>query len=290
MTLITDTHAHLDMKEFDSDRDEVIKRALENGVEKIIAVGVDLASSQKAVELSQKYEEIYAAVGIQPEEINQYFEEAPDPIFFNPRKIKIDVRGELEKLAKNKKVVAIGECGLDYKYIREKGKSPEDQELEKEKQKDIFRRQLGTAVLLDLPVIIHNREADEDIMNEILRYKETKKLSGVFHCFTAEARLSAEALAQAEKVLECGFLISFTGLITYPKNDELRKVIKEIPLEKILVETDSPFLAPQSHRGQRNEPSFVTEVINQIALIKGIDAEKVAEITTQNAKNLFGID
>lgn len=273
-----DTHAHLDMKKFDPDRDEVLKRAIEAGVEKIISVGVDLASSQKAVELSEKYENVYAAVGIQPEEINQYF--------VNNR-INTDIRVELEKLAGNKpahrrggKVVAIGECGLDYKYIREKSKSAEDQELEKEKQKNIIRRHLGTAVLLDLPVIIHNREADEDVMNEILKYKETRKLRGVLHCFTGTLEFS-------QQIIDLGFLISFTGLITYPKNDALRNVIKEIPLEKILVETDSPFLAPQAHRGQRNEPAFVVEVVEQIALIKGVDVEKVSEFTTQNAKNLF---
>lgn len=281
--MIIDTHAHLDMKEFNSDRDEVIKRALEAGVEKIITVGVDLASSQKAVELSRKYGSVYAAVGIQPEEVDQYFDE---------NKLKMDVRVELEKLARNKparrrggKVVALGECGLDYYHLQKESPSEEGNSLiktEKEKQKGIFRRQLGLAVLLDLPVIVHNREADEDVMGEILRYKETKKLRGVFHCFTGP-------LDFARKIFDLGFLISFTGLITYPKNEELRKVVKEIPLDKMMVETDAPFLAPQSHRGQRNEPSFVVEVVKQIALIKGIDIEKVAEITTQNAQNLFRI-
>src|SRR3989344_7528253 len=169
--MIIDSHAHLDMKEFDSDRDAVIKRAIETGVEKIVSVGVDLESSHRAVELSQNYPNVYAAVGIQPEEIDQYFGGGSDSTNFNPQKIRTDVRLELEKLTLNKKVVAIGECGLDYKYIREKSPSAKASGDLREKQKDIFRRQLGTAVLLDLPIIIHNREADEDVISEILRYK-----------------------------------------------------------------------------------------------------------------------
>lgn len=280
-----DTHAHLDMKEFDADRDAVIKRAVENGVEKIIAVGIDLESSQKAVDLSKRYDEIYAAVGIQPEEVDQYFENKPGTELLDPQKIRIDVRSEIEKLSKNKKVVAIGECGIDYKHIREKLRinNEELKNLEMEKQKDVFRRQLGTAVLVDLPVIIHNREAEEDIIKEILRYKDTGKLRGVFHCFTG-------TLEFAQRVIDLGFMISFTGLITYPKNDGLRKVIKEIPLEKMVVETDSPFLAPQPHRGERDEPFYLLEIIKEIAGIKGVNEEKVSQITTQNAKNLFRID
>ncbi len=283
--MIIDTHTHLDMREFNSDRDDVIKRAGESGVEKIVTVGVDLAGSKQAAELSQKYDGVYAAVGIQPEEIDQYFEESPDPKFLNPRKIKIDVRLELEKLAQNKKVMAIGECGLDYKFIREKVKGNIEEliNLEKEKQKDIFRRQIGLAVLLDLPLIIHNREADEDVMDEILRYKDTKKLRGVFHCFT-------ETLEFAKKTFDLGFMISFTGIITYPNAKELREVVRSISLEKIMVETDSPFLAPQSRRGQRNEPAFVVEIVKAIAKIRGLSFEQVAATTSQNARRLFRLD
>lgn len=278
--MIIDTHCHLDLKEFDLDREAVVKNAAAAGVEKMISVGVDLKSSQRAVELSQKYPEVYAAVGIQPEEVRQYFEESPDPQFLNPRKLKIDVRTELEKLALNKKVVAIGECGLDYHYLKKRSSSQEDLFLNQEKQKDIFRRQLGTAVLLDLPVIIHNREADEDLVNEILRYKNTGRLRGVFHCFTA-------SLEFAQQVLDLGFYLSFTGIITYPNSTALRKVVEEIPLEKIMVETDSPFLSPQAHRGQRNQPAFVTEVVKTIAQIKNISVEEVSQTTSDNARRLF---
>ena len=281
--MIIDSHAHLDMKEFDSDRDAVIKRAIETGVEKIVSVGVDLESSHRAVELSQNYPNVYAAVGIQPEEIDQYFGGGSDSTNFNPQKIRTDVRLELEKLTLNKKVVAIGECGLDYKYIREKSPSAKASGDLREKQKDIFRRQLGTAVLLDLPIIIHNREADEDVISEILRYKDTKKLRGVFHCFTG-------TLEFAHRIIDLGFMISFTGIITYPKNGELRKVVREIPLDKIMVETDSPFLSPQPHRGERNEPALVTEIVKSIAKIKGGGLAEVARTTTTNAINLFGLD
>lgn len=277
--MIIDTHTHLDMKEFEPDRDEVIKRALASDVSKIITVGVDLESSKNAVELSQKYPEVYAAVGIQPEEVDKYIDDE--------LKLKTDFRHNLEELARNLKVVAIGECGLDHKYTREKYTSTREQELEYEKQKEIFRRQLGLAVTLDLPVIVHCREAEEDIITEVTRYKDTKKLRGVIHCFTVPPNGGKPF---ARKVLNAGFYISFSGIITFPNAKDLREVAKEIPLDRILVETDSPFLAPQSHRSKRNEPTFVTEVVKQIAQIKGIDEQEVLGITTQNAKNLFGVN
>lgn len=271
--MIIDTHAHLDMERFDKDRDDVVDRASEAGVEIVINPGVDLKSSRKAVELSKRYKNIYVAVGIQPEEVDQYF---------NDDEIKTDIRPELESLAENKKVVAIGECGLDYKSVRERYKNSAEANLEKEKQKDIFRRQLGTAVLLDLPLIIHNRESDEDILSEIQKYKETKKLRGVFHCFTG-------TIPFARMVLGAGFYISFTGIITYPNATELRKVVKEVPLENIMMETDSPFLPPQSHRGTRNEPIYVCEIVKEIAKIKNLAIEEVSRRTSENARRLFKI-
>lgn len=277
--MIIDTHSHMDMKEFDTDRYEVIKRAVASGVSKIITVGVDVESSKKAVELSQKYPEIYAAVGIQPEEIDSYIN--------NDLELKSDFRQNLEELTKNEKVVAIGEIGLDYRYARNKVISNKEikstEEMEILKQKEVFRRQLGLAVTLDLPVIIHCREAEEDIITEIKRYEPTRKLRGVIHCFTGTDPF-------ARKVLEYGFYISFSGIITFPSAKNLREVAKEIPLDRTLVETDSPLIAPQSHRGERNEPAFVREVIEQIALVKRIGVEEVSKIITQNAKNLFRID
>ena len=278
--MITDTHCHLDMKEFDQDRDEVIKRADAAGVSAIINPGIDLESSQRAVNLSQKYKNIYAAVGIQPEEIDQYF--SLDGESLKPPQIKVDIRNKLENLAQSAKVVAIGECGLDYKHITSKTNNfgLEALAFEKEKQKDIFRRQLGTTILLDLPVIIHNRDADEDTVNELLRYKETGRLRGVFHCFTGTLKFARE-------VLNLGFLISFTGILTYPNARNLVEVVREMPIEKIMVETDSPFLAPQGKRGQRNEPLFVTEVVKTVAEIKGLSIDEVEERTSRNAHDLF---
>lgn len=286
--MIIDTHAHLDMKEFGPDRDEVIKRAVKAGVTKIITVGVYVESSKKAVELSQKYPEVYAAVGIQPEEVYKYFVESScyhESI--HDCKPSANINRELTTLARNKKVVAIGEIGLDYKFARNKVIGNKEirstEEVERGKQKEIFRRQLGLAVTLDLPVIVHCREAEEDVITEIVRYKDTKKLRGVIHCFTGTEPF-------ARKVLECGFYISFSGIITFPSAKDLREVAKEVPLDRILAETDSPLIAPQSHRGERNEPVFVIEVVKEIAKIKGIDQQEVSKITTQNAKNLFRIN
>lgn len=270
--MIIDTHCHLDMKEFETDRDEVVKRATENGVSLMINPGVDLESSQKAIILSQRYESVFTAVGVQPEEVDQYFG-GEEPV---------DIRHPLERLSHHPKVVAIGECGLDYKYAKTKFQSQGTDlvEREKERQKDIFRRQLGAAVLLDLPLIIHNREADEDILKELSQYVPTKRLRGIFHCFTGTTEL-------AQKVFELGFLVSFTGIITYPNSSTLRETIKGLPLEKIMVETDAPFLAPQSRRGQRNEPTFVKEVVQMIAQIKGTDVAQIENQTSQNAQELF---
>ncbi|MCL5003867.1 MAG: TatD family hydrolase [Patescibacteria group bacterium] len=271
--MVIDTHTHLDMKEFDTDQEAVIKRALEAGVEKIITVGVDLESSREALNLAAEHSNIYAAVGIQPEEIDQYFDGS---------KISTDIRSELEKLVKNKKVVAIGEIGLDYKYIREKVKSDKEEliNLEKEKQKEIFRRQLGLAVTLALPAIIHSRDADDDTLTEILRYRETRRLRGVIHCFTGTYPF-------ARKVLDAGFYVSLSGIVTFPNAKELREVVKQIPLDKILVETDSPLIAPRSHRGARNEPSFVVEVIKEISEIKNLTPAEVETVTSKNAEKLF---
>lgn len=286
--MIIDTHCHLDLEEFDKDREEVIERALKIGSEKIITVGVDILSSQKAVELSQKYRSVFAAVGIQPEEIDKYIEETPCNHESIPDyKLNIDVNKKLTALAKSKRVVAIGEIGLDYRWLKKGSASAALEkdsplEVQKEKQKDIFRRQLGLAVLMDLPVIVHNREADEDTLREIRRYKETKRLRGVIHCFTG-------SLEFAKKIIDAGFLLSFTGIITYPNAQELQKVVKEIPLDKIMVETDAPFLAPQAYRGRRNEPSFILEVTKKVAEIKNLNFEEICFNTSENAQRLFRI-
>ena len=270
--MIIDTHAHLDVKEFDHDRNETIERTNTLGVKKIVTVGVDLESSEKALSLAQKYESVFAAVGIQPEEVDRYIDDN--------LKLKTDTRNRLENLCKRKKAVAIGECGLDYKLIKNSNISGE--EVKKEKQREVFRMNLGLAILTDLPIVVHNREADEDTLREIRRYKETKRLRGVIHCFTGDLKF-------AEEFLNLGFYISFSGIITFLSSEKLRGVVKEIPLDKILTETDSPFLAPQAYRGQRNEPAYVIEVVKKIAEIKNLKFEEVCLTTSENAQRLFRI-
>jgi len=286
--MIIETHTHLDMKEFDDDRSEIIERVGTLGVNKIITVGVDLESSEKALAFAQKYESVFAAVGIQPEEVDRYFTEASyNHESIHDFKLRVDISQKLDVLARHKKVVAIGECGLDYHNLKKEFPSAalggdSFLEIQREKQKDIFRRQLGLAVLLDLPVIIHNREADEDTLLEIQRYRETKRLRGVIHCFTGDLKF-------AKEFLNLGFYISFSGIITFLSSEKLREVVKEIPLDKTLTETDSPFLAPQAYRGQRNEPAYVIEVVKKIAEIKNLKFEEVCLTTSENAQRLFRI-
>ena len=272
MIMIVDTHTHLDMKEFETDREEVIKRAVDTSVTKMITVGVDLESSKKAVALSQKYPEVYAAVGIQPEEIDKYMDDE--------LKLKSDFRRDLEELAANGKVIAIGEIGLDYKYIKEKSPYAKASGDLRQKQIEIFRRQLGLAVMLDLPVIVHCREAEEDIVSEMSRYKETKKLRGVIHCFTG-------TLEEAQQYIDLGFYIGINGIIFKFNIDE---VIKKTSLDKILVETDCPYLTPPAEgKDKRNEPIFIKHVIQKIVDLKGISFQEVADKTTENARKLFKI-
>ena len=190
------------------------------------------------------------------------------------------------------KVVAVGEIGLDYKWAREHVTSnhksvisnPEGTlEIEIEKQKEIFRRQLGLAVTLDLPVIIHCREAEEDVLAEIQRYEETKKLRGVIHCFTGTEPF-------ARKVLDAGFYISFSGIVTFPNAGNLRELVKEIPLDRILVETDSPLIAPQIHRGERNEPAYVCDILKEVATAAGLKYDDASRVNSENANRLFNLE
>lgn len=268
--MITDSHTHLHMHEFKTDREDVIKRAVGAAVGKIITAGVDVETSRMDLEIAQKHPQVFAAVGIQPEEVDQFIGD--------DLKLKKDFRQDLEKLAEDKKVVAIGEIGLDYKWAR--GKETGDAGLERQKQIEIFRRQLGLAVTLDLPTVVHCREAEDDVVKEISRYKETKKLMGVIHCFTG-------TLEFAQKALELGFYISFSGIITFPNAKDLTDVVREIPLDRILVETDSPLIAPQVHRGKRNEPAYVFEVAQKMAEIKGLTLEEICTLTSANARDLF---
>jgi TatD DNase family protein len=242
--MIIDTHSHLNFKAFDADRDEVIKRTKENNIV-CIDVGTKFETSKHAVELAEKNENIFSAIGLHPIHIDEGFD-----------------KEKYKEFAKNKKVVAIGEIGLDAKYPNEK-------------QREIFIEQLDLAKELDLPVIVHCRMAFEDLYKILKDYK----LRGTIHCFTGN-------LEQAKKFIELGFYIGINGIID---KMDLEKVIKNIDLNKILVETDCPYLTPKNEGEKRNEPIFVKHVIQKIADLKNLSFDQVASQTTSNAKELFKI-
>jgi len=254
--MLIDTHAHLEMREFNDDRDDVIKRAREAGVEQIVTIGTTVESSRDAVLLADKYDCIYAAVGIHPHEVKDVLHPAYEI---------------LRHLAKHRKVVAYGEVGLDYHYEN----SPRPDQMR------TFRDMLREARDLDLPVIVHDRDAHNDTIR-ILSEEWPPDLGGVLHCFSGD-------VAMAKRAIEMGFSISIAGPVTFPKADSLRKVVSQIPIENLLIETDAPYLAPQAVRGKRNEPAFVRHTAEAIAQIKGLSFDDVARITSFNAVQLFGI-
>jgi TatD DNase family protein len=258
---VIDSHCHLDFSEFAADRAEVLLRAKEVGVTTFINPGCTLERSGRAVELAAELPEIYAAVGVHPHDCSE----------INSESIL-----ELEKLATNPKVVAIGEIGLDYFRL---GENVERRTQNVEFQKLAFRKQLELARKLSKPVILHTRDAESDTL-AILR--EFADVRGVAHCYTG-------SLQFAQQLIELGWLIGFTGIITFKNAAALREVVQAIPLEKILLETDSPYLAPEPYRGQRAEPAHVVEVAKKIAEIKSVNLEEVIRVTSNNTKNLFQI-
>jgi TatD DNase family protein len=254
--MLIDTHAHLEMREFNDDREDVIARAREAGVEYIVTIGTTVEASRDAVLLADKYDFIYAAIGIHPHEVKDILHPAYEV---------------LRRFATHKKVVAYGEIGLDYYYEH----SPRSD------QKRKFRDMLREARELDLPVIIHDRDAHDDTL-QILSEEWSPDLGGVLHCFSGD-------LAMAKKLIDMGFSISIAGPVSFPKAEALREVVRQIPIEHLLIETDSPYLAPQPMRGKRNEPAFVRHTAEAIARIKGLSFDDVARITSFNAMQLFGI-
>ncbi len=254
--MFIDTHAHLFYPNFAEDLDEVISRAKKNDIDFILVPATDIKTSEQVIDLTEKYEMVYGAVGVHPHDTKDWNSS------FIPK---------IEKLAKNKKIVAIGEIGLDYYYDF----SP------KEKQIEAFKSQIDLALKLDLPVIIHNRDSDEDVM-EIIRSYCGSGLKAQFHCFNG-------SLEDAMELVGMNFMISFTGNITFKKADNLRDILQHIPLENILLETDSPFMTPVPHRGKRNEPSYVKYVAEQIAELHKLRPIDVARITSFNAFRTFGI-
>jgi TatD DNase family protein len=254
---LIDTHAHIDGKEFLSDFDAMLKRAGDAGVSHIIAVGADVESSRRAGELAKLHDTIYCSAGIHPHDASRVSENCYDVI---------------RRLAsENPKTVAIGEIGLDFYRDR----SPRDiQEI-------VFRRFLDMATDLSLPVIIHDRDAHEPILR-ILREEKSRGIRGVLHCFSGD-------LVMARECVELGFYLSIPGTVTFPSNEQLREVVRGISIDRLLLETDCPYLAPVPHRGKRNEPAHMLITAGKVAELKGLSPEDVARITTRNAEALFGI-
>ena len=252
-----DTHCHLDFPDYDNDRDEVIKRSEKQGVEYIINVGVNLESSKKSIKIANRYKFIFVAVGIHPSDVSQ--SEKKD-IF------------EIEKLAKEKKVVSIGEIGLDFYYNKDN----------KEKQKEIFIIQLKVASENSLPVIIHQRESKEEIIEILEKMNKNLPEKIVFHCFGEDDEF-------AKYCKEKNFYISFTGIITFKNASGIREVAQNFPLEKVMAETDSPYLSPSPFRGKRNEPSNVRYIIEEIANQKKQSIAEVAKTIFNNSITFFSI-
>jgi TatD DNase family protein len=255
--MLFDTHVHLNAEQYEDDLQEVINRALEKGVQNMVVVGFDEPTIKKAIQIAETYEFIYASVGWHPVDA-------------------IDMTDEhlawIEELAQHPKVVALGEMGLDYHW----DKSP------KEVQKDVFRRQIRLARKVNLPIIIHNRDATEDVVT-ILKEEHVEEVGGIMHCFTGSIEV-------AKQCMDMNMYISFGGPVTFKNAKKPKEVATELPLDKLLIETDCPYLTPHPFRGKRNEPGYVSYVAEQIAELKGITYEELADITTANAKKLFGIN
>lgn len=252
-----DTHCHLDWNAFDADRDGVIRQAIDAGVTKMVTIGVDVPSSRRAIELAAQYAEVYAAVGVHPN----------DCAGFSSATVS-----ELRALAQQPKVVAIGEIGLDYYWHK----------VDHATQAQAFHTQLELAAEFNKPVIVHSRDAAADTIGLLENFtRHAARLTGTLHSYFDDRSIMQRAFA-------IGFYCGVTGPITFKKSDREREIIREAPLDRLLIETDAPFLTPVPHRGERNEPAYVQYVAAMIAQVKGLTREIVAQQTTQNANTLFG--
>lgn len=252
-----DSHAHYDDAQFENDRDDVIRQAVEAGVTHIINAGSDLMSSKLSIELSKRHREVFAAVGFHPHDASSCSEENLLAI---------------EELSREEKVVAIGEIGLDYHYDF----SPRDT------QKEWFARQIALAAKLRLPIIIHNRESHQDML-DIVKAFRSENITGVFHCFSGSVEMARE-------LLDMGFYIGIGGPVTFKNASRPVEVVRYVPADRLLMETDCPYLAPEPHRGKRNWSGYLKYIIDKIAVIKGIDYNETERITSENARLLFGLD
>jgi TatD DNase family protein len=253
--MLADSHAHLEMNDFDRDRNEVIKRAGDAGVDLIITVGTTLDDCRKAISIANTFENVYAAIGIHPHEVKDIDE---------------TTYKNIKMMAKMDKVVAFGEIGLDFF----RNLSPRDVQIRR------FEEQLELAGEIGLPVIIHDRDAHQETLKMLEGWKG--KHGGVIHCFSGDRRM-------AEKCLDMGFSISVTGAVTFGKSEKLQEVVRHVPVTRLLLETDAPYLTPHPHRGKRNEPAYVIHTAKKVAEIKGISLEELTSMTYQNTKNVFGI-
>ncbi|MFA1740576.1 TatD family hydrolase [Lysinibacillus fusiformis] len=255
--MFIDTHVHLNADQYEEDLQDVINRALEAKVEKMVVIGFDRKTIERTMELIEQYDFVYGVIGWHPVDAIDCTQEDLEWI---------------EELAAHPKIVGIGETGLDYYW----DKSPKDV------QQALFRKQIQLAQKIDLPIIIHNRDATGDVVN-ILREENAASVGGVMHCFSGSVETARECIAM-------NFMISLGGPVTF-KNARLPKeVASDIPLEHLMIETDAPYLAPHPYRGKRNEPAFVPLVAEEIARLKGLTIEEIAQATTDNAKKFFGID
>ncbi len=254
--MLFDTHAHYYDQQYDEDREETLERAKEKGVGLILTASSDVASSIESVTLAQNHDMIYAAVGVHPHNVID---------------LNNNIISALTDFASYPKVVAIGEIGLDYFYDN----SP------REAQKIWFAKQISLARNVKKPIIVHDRDAHEDTL-DILKSENAKEVGGVLHCFTG-------SIEMARELMGLGFMISIAGPVTFKNANRLLDVVKFVPEDMLLIETDSPYLAPEPHRGKRNESAYVKLIAEKIAKIKGKSLDYIADITTSNAKRLFGI-
>ena len=253
--MIFDTHAHYDDEAFDADRDELIKSLPENGITAAVDIGASPDSCRRALELAGRYEHIYAAIGIHPDDVGTLTE--------------ADMRWLEETAASEKKVVAIGEIGLDYYWDKERH----------EVQKYWFRRQLGAARKVRLPVVIHSRDAAQDTF-DLLKEEHAEELGGVIHCYSGSAEMARE-------YVKLGWYLGIGGVVTFKNAKTIKEVVAQTPLSHLVLETDCPYLTPAPHRGKRNSSLYLPLVVDAISAIKGITPEEVMEVTEQNARRMY---
>ena len=253
-----DSHAHIDGRKFEADRNQVIQRARDNDVETIVEIcngDVERGSLEEGIAIAEQYPFIFAAVGLHPHDAKLWDNE---------------MEARLLGLAKSPKVIAWGEIGLDFHYNHS----------EPDVQRRVFRRQLEIAGELNLPVVIHSRESNRETIDILRENLHSTEKAGIFHCFSGDLEMALAGI-------ELGFMVSFSGNLTFKKASDLRDVAKELPLDRLLIETDCPFLTPEPHRGKRNEPDFVRQVARQLGEIKGLSTEEIGQVTTENFKRFY---